>query len=270
MTNRRAASALLLSVTAAGIITGCGSVLPAHYVPLSDPVLGVCQQPTVLNLYQLDQVVDSANNNNPSGGSGGLSMSPKQQSDLASTAKQLTADALIVQPLHPVLATAFRYESSLLILASQANGGLTTNNIAVSLDSYTSEIDRDCASYQAGTPVKESSVPAPKPTHSGLPVGDQLLLEFGSYWLVAIISGFLLARFDRRFPRDKRHTGNQLLGLSLLWPVALGFAIIEAWRDSLGHATLTSLERREDELMRANAALEVENHRLRELQNGDS
>jgi hypothetical protein len=279
--NRKKAS-FLLAVPAAALIAGCSShVMPVHYVGASDPVLGVCQQAVVLNLDNLDHLVDQANSSNPDAGdsgSGPQSMSPQQQASLASTAKQLAADEKTIRPLHPQLAGAFGYEVSLLNLASQGNNGFTTNSIAVSLDNYTSIIDSDCSSYQPGTPMASSKPSAPaspgKPgpgflTSVATPMAE-MAEGAAAYLFVAMISSFLIARAERKLPRSKRLSGDRIAWSGLMWPISLLGYVGSAWTSKLESATLTPHERREDELTRANEALEAENQRLRKLNDDDS
>jgi hypothetical protein len=265
MIRKQDAGLAAVCIAAGMLAAACSTTV--SYVSASDPVIGICQQPAMLNISNDKLAIDNANNTDtgaPGAYGSGQAMVKSQITSVLRDGKAFAADVSSLQNQHPGLASDFRAESALFEAAGNSPGGLTTNTVAVSVDKYTGLITGACNSFEVGTATQETVKPGP-----GFWSWSLFGIVLGGYVFMIIVSSFLIAISERRIRRGLRRSSVKLFWLSVIWPVMIWVAIFNAWWQMLDQMKLTPGEKKDDRfnaLTRENARLEALNDELRKKQ----
>jgi membrane protein implicated in regulation of membrane protease activity len=224
------------------LVTACAS--DVSFVSANDPVIGICQQPAVLNITTAQNAIDNANNNAGmmDGSDTGQQMTQAQVNQIEADAKVYSADAVQLNDSHPALANDFRTESSLFFGAIAQGNGLTTNTVAVAVDRYAGDITGTCGSFRVGT--------APHQNKPGPGIWDWHLfwLAFGGYLLMIPVASVLIAFSEREKPRNLRLSAGKIFWISTIWWVALIVLAARIYRQVLESVKTTPDERKDDRI----------------------
>ncbi len=240
----RRADLAVAGIAITGVIitgTACGSAAVTWVTP-SDPVISICQQPSIASLSSLVTSVDNANNTDLSGvNSRGQALTSSQHDDLVQAARQLTTLATQAAG-HPGFQQSLLNEAAEFQTAAAGAGGLTTNAVAIAADAYGGQILAACSSFRIGT--------APKAAKPGPAVWDWPLfwIALCGYTLMIFAGSILLGFSEREKERKLRLSSGEIFWYSLIWPTMLMIIGARIWRQVLERVKTTPDEKKNDRL----------------------